>query len=495
MTLRIYNTLTKKVEDFAPLDNQNIRFYSCGPTVYGYAHIGNFRTFIFNDLLRRYLKYKGYKVHHVMNITDIDDKTIRNSQAEGVSLKEFTDRFTAIFFEDLDFLNIEKTEHYPRATDYIPQMVQFIEGLQKKGIAYESDGSIYFKIASFQPYGQLSNIDPTQIKSGLRYDTDEYEKEDIRDFALWKKAEANEPFWEAPFGKGRPGWHLECSVMSRELLGETIDIHTGGVDLIFPHHENEIAQSEALSGKKFVRFWIHAEHLLVDNRKMSKSLGNQYNLRDLMDKGYSGREIRFLLLGAHYRKKLNFTIEGLDAARNSLKRIDSLLRRLLDSMKSSEHISFPKTEQENFLNKFSQALDDDLNISEALGHFFDWLHSLNSDLEMGENKLPVKDRNESGDKTSSAEVLSALEKIDRVLGFVFADKFARGEKKEIRTAEKNPALAGLPWNEKEIEGLLEERNQRRKNKDFSGADQIRDLLKSNGIMIEDTPKGSRWYKA
>jgi len=339
MALKLYNTLTCKNQELVPggvrkdaiEDYPPVTIYSCGPTVYSYAHIGNFRTFIFNDLLRRYLKFSGYRVDHAMNITDVDDKTIQGSLQENISLKEYTERYTGIFFEDLKTLNIEEVEHYPRATDSIDAMVDIIGRLYEKGIAYEKDGSIYFSIEKHGSYGNLSRLDSREVKSGLRYDTDEYAKDDVRDFALWKSSREDEPSWETPYGAGRPGWHIECSAMVRKIYGGTIDIHTGGVDLIFPHHENEIAQSEAAYGEPFVRHWVHAEHLLVDGSKMSKSKGNFYTLRDLLERGHSPRAIRYLLLSAHYRKQLNFTFAGLHQAQSALERFDNLLLRLRDA--------------------------------------------------------------------------------------------------------------------------------------------------------------------
>ena len=321
LPLRIHNTLSGLTEELIPggIKKENIpdyppvTIYSCGPTVYSYAHIGNFRTFVFNDLLNRYLKFRGYKVRHAMNITDVDDKTIAGANNEGITLKEYTERYTNIFLEDLKTLNINPVDYMPKATESIDAMIDILNRLKDKGIAYEKDGSLYFSIAKFPEYGRLSKLDQREIKSGLRYDTDSYEKEDVRDFALWKAAAADEPSWDMPHGNGRPGWHIECSAMIRKIFGGTIDIHTGGVDLIFPHHENEIAQSEAAYGEHFVRYWIHSEHLLVDGAKMSKSLGNFYTLRDILSRGYSPRAIRYLLISAHYKKQLNFTFDGLKA--------------------------------------------------------------------------------------------------------------------------------------------------------------------------------------
>ncbi len=309
--LRFYNTLSNRKEPFVPLYPGKVLIYTCGPTVYDYAHIGNFRSYIFEDLLRRYLKFKGYQVTQVMNITDVDDKIIRASKAAGQDIGEFTKKYISAFFEDLDALGIERAEFYPRATEHIPEMVELIKKLQQKGFTYTTDGSIYFKLSSFPSYGKLSKIDLQGIKPGARMDLDEYEKEDVRDFVLWKGKKEGEPYWKTELGPGRPGWHIECSAMSMHYLGESFDIHAGGVDLIFPHHENEIAQSEAATSRQFVRYWLHCRHLIVEGEKMSKSKGNYYTLRDLLGKGYQPLAVRYLLLSAHYRRQLNFTKEGL----------------------------------------------------------------------------------------------------------------------------------------------------------------------------------------
>ncbi|MEJ5362084.1 MAG: cysteine--tRNA ligase [Spirochaetota bacterium] len=470
MALKIFNTLTRRLEPFIPggvpkekiEDYPPVTIYSCGPTVYSYAHIGNFRTFVFNDFLRRYLKFRGFKVNHAMNITDVDDKTIAGAQKEGVTLREYTDKYTNIFFEDLKTLNIEPVEHYPRATESIDAMIDIIAHLDKKGLIYEKDGSIYFSIAKFHRYGRLSNVTSMDIKAGARYDADEYSKEDVRDFALWKAPKDNEPYWDTPFGKGRPGWHIECSAMVRKIFGTTIDIHTGGVDLIFPHHENEIAQSEAAYNEPFVRYWIHVEHLLVEGSKMSKSLGNFYTLRDLLDKGYSPRAIRYLLLTAHYRKQLNFTFDGLNQAAQALLRIDNLIARLNDI----KHEALPNEKVIDicnaFLTPFTQTVDDDLNIAGGIGIFFDFIHDINTMIDSN-----------SISKTDAAYVLDILKKIDAVFGFIFF-----------------PEVVNI--NKQEIEALIEERNKARKEKNFAKADAIRDELLQKGIILQDTKEGTRW---
>jgi len=474
MTLKAYNTLTGLIEEIIPggekkekiSDYPEVKIYSCGPTVYSYAHIGNFRTFLFNDLLRRYLKFRGFKVNHTMNITDVDDKTIAGANNEGISLEEYTKKYTDIFFDDLKTLNIEMVEHTPRATESIESMIEIIEKLDKKGIVYEKDGSQYFSIKKFDNYGKLSNLDTREIKSGLRYDTDEYEKDDIRDFVLWKAPKEGDAFWETKYGKGRPGWHIECSAMVRKIFGQTIDIHTGGVDLIFPHHENEIAQSEAAYDEKFVRHWIHAEHLLVDGSKMSKSKGNFYRLQDLLDKGTTPRAIRYLLISAHYRKQLNFTLEGLKQAEQALTRIDNLLLRLKE-VKGKNNNADLDEEITKFIDNFSETMDNDLNISGAMGHFFDFLHLINS--KISEESLSIDDKE---------KIISSLKRIDSVLGIIWYPKIKDNE--EIDTT----------W----IEEIIAERKKAKNEKNFARADEIRDELLTKNIVLEDTKDGTRWKK-
>lgn len=472
MGLKLYNTLSGKEEELVPggekkediNDYPPVTIYSCGPTVYSYAHIGNFRTFLFNDILRRYLRFSGLKVNQAMNITDVDDKTIKGAGVEGISLKDYTDKYIKIFFEDLASLNIEPAEYYPRATDSIDAMIEIMNNLDKKGIVYKKDDSVYFSIAKFKEYGKLSRLEAREIKSGARYDADEYEKDDLRDFALWKASKPNEPAWETPFGSGRPGWHIECSAMVRKIFGGTIDIHTGGVDLIFPHHENEIAQSEAAYDEKFSRFWVHAEHLLVENTKMSKSRGNYYTLRDLIEKGFKPRAIRYILISAHYRKQLNFTIESLRQAEQALERIDNFLLRL-DGIKNSGSPSEAVTAlSEKCMSDFSAAMDDDLNTSKSFAVLFDFIHALNQMI--------------SGDKVTTADkenIISTLKKIDSVLGFIF-----------FIGAESSEADVEM------IEKLINERIDAKKSKNFSRSDEIRQQLLDMGIILEDTKDGTRW---
>ncbi len=474
MTLRIHNTLSGITEDLVPggvkrdhiEDYPPVTIYSCGPTVYGEAHIGNFRTFVFNDFLRRYLKFRGFAVDHSMNITDVDDKTIAGARTEGIKLQEYTERYTRIFFDDLATLNIEPVEHYPKATESIDAMIDLIEHLRQKGIVYEKEGSLYYSISKFDRYGRLSRLDRREIQSGLRYDTDEYEKDDIRDFALWKGTRENEPSWETPFGSGRPGWHIECSAMVRKIFGSTIDIHTGGVDLIFPHHENEIAQSEVAYDEPFVRYWIHIEHLLVDGSKMSKSMGNFYTLRDLLEMGHSPRAIRYLLLTAHYRKQLNFTFEGLKQAGSALARIDNFLIRLSEIERAGTVSEEVREGIERFLERFAEAVDDDLNIAGGMGIFFDFLHEMNALIDT--DRLSTEDRD---------AIQSALERIDRVFGFIFF-----------------PETAEPAFDVERIEALIDERTEARRNRDFERADAIRDTLSKEGIALEDTKDGTRWKR-
>ena len=464
MSLKLYNTLTRKKEEFKEIKKGQVNMYSCGPTVYNFAHIGNFRAMIFADLVRRYIKYKGYKLKHVMNITDIDDKTIRDSKKENLSLKEFTEKYTKYFFDDLKTLNIEKVEVYPRATEHIKEMVNLIKKLLEKGYAYKADDAIYYDIKKFKEYGKLSHLKISELKAGARVCQDEYDKEHVNDFALWKfwNKEDGDVFWETKVGKGRPGWHIECSAMSMKYLSETFDIHTGGVDLIFPHHENEIAQSEAATEKPFVNYWLHNEHLLVDNKKMSKSSGNFYTLRNLLDKGYNPRPIRYILLATHYRQKLNFTFESLKAAGNSIKRLDEFMVKLKDikSEKNNKEIS---VSIEKAKSDFEDAMDNDLNVSIALSVMFDFVKKINT-LIMNEN-ISKKD---------SEKAIALMHNFDSVFGILKEE-----EKDEIS---------------RELEQLIENREKARKNNDYKLADKIRDELKEKGIILKDTKDGVRWEK-
>lgn len=468
-TLTFFNTLNRKKEVFKPVNNNQVRIYTCGPTVYNYAHIGNFRTYVFEDLLRRTLKFFGLTVHQVMNLTDVDDKTIRGALKEGLSLDAFTKRYKEAFFEDIGILGIERAEHYPAATDYIPQMIEMIELLIEKGFAYKGgDESIYYSIQRFPQYGCLSHLKLEDLKSGAseRVAADEYDKDNASDFVLWK---AHDPerdgdiYWDSPFGKGRPGWHLECSAMAMSLLGESIDIHMGGVDNIFPHHENEIAQSEACSGKTFARFWLHAEHLIVNGKKMSKSLGNFYTLRDLLEKGFSGVEVRYMLLQAHYRTQLNFTLDELSALRSSLHRLNTFIQRMQKVTRPDGSEEADQSLQWAY-ERFASALADDLNISVALAALFDMVREINGLDDAG--KLSQEE---------AESVLELLKRFNQVLG--------------ILSFEEEKAVVPS-----EIEEALAKREQARKDKDWALADQLRAFILDSGYVIEDTPTGPRVQK-
>jgi len=462
MAIFFSNTYRNLKEEFKPIKENYVGLYTCGPTVYNFIHIGNLRTFLWEDILKRFLEYEGFKVKHIMNITDVDDKTIRDSQKEGITLKEFTERYTKAFFEDIESVRIKKADHYPRATEHIPEMIEIIKKLEKNGHTYISDGSVYFRISTFNDYGKLSGIDLSQIKPGARVELDEYEKEDVRDFVLWKAAKEGEPFWDTIYGKGRPGWHIECSAMSMKYLGETFDIHTGAVDNIFPHHENEIAQSECATGKKFVNYWLHAEHLIVEGEKMSKSKGNFYTLRDLLEKGFSPLPIRYLLISVPYKKKLNFTFPSLQGAYEAIKRLDSFILRLKEineSQKEGGKEVLPQIQsfKENFLN----SLRDDLNTAEALGSLFSFVKDINILIDEGEISA-----------LNAGLILNTLRDFDKV--FDILPKATKAEE--------------------EILNLINLRENLRKEKKFKEADEIRNKLKEMGIILEDTPSGTRYRK-
>src|SRR5215203_2605579 len=375
--VRFYNTLTQQVEEFVPQDGKTVRMYTCGPTVYNYVHIGNLRTFTFQDVLRRWLAARNFVLDHVMNITDVEDKIIRSAMQEGKTLHEYTKVYEDAFLEDCAKLRLERPERLVRATEHIPEMVEAVVKLTEKGFTYSSDGSVYYRISRFPEYGKLSKLDVGGMRAGARVDVDEYEKDDARDFVLWKAKKDNEPSWEAPMGEGRPGWHIECSVMAMKYLGETLDIHAGGIDLTFPHHENEIAQSEALTGKQFVKLWLHSEHLIVEGQKMSKSLGNFFTLRDLLDQGYQPEAIRYLLASVPYRKKLNFTMDGLKAAATAIDRLRNFKLRV-DTDKFAEGENTAIAERTALaLKQFEESLDDDLNTAEALAAIFEYVRDTN----------------------------------------------------------------------------------------------------------------------
>ena len=463
--LKLYNTLTGNVEDFQPLIPNEVRIYVCGPTVYDFAHIGNFRTFLFADLLRRYIKYKGYKIHHVMNITDVDDKIILRAVEQKKTLREYTDQFTQFFFEDFDALGAERPEEVLRATDHIPEMVDLIKKLESNGHTYQSEGSTYYRIGSFGRYGQLSkmNFEGNVAGGSDRVDADEYDKENVRDFVLWKAAKEGEPFWDTDLGAGRPGWHIECSAMSMKALGETFDIHAGGVDLIFPHHENEIAQSEGATGKPFVRYWVHAEFLMVEGEKMSKSKGNFYTFRDLVSKGHNPRAIRYLLLSAPHHKQLNFTLEGLRGAESTVERLNDFKRRLTELKSEPGSTAEITGIIERARTHFGEALDDDLNTAEALAAIHDFARETNTAMAGGIIK--------SDDRKSLLELVESFDSVFNVFGEV---------KQELLDSE--------------VQALIDQRQDARKAKNFARSDEIRNQLTEMGIILEDTKDGLRWRR-
>ncbi len=460
--MRIYDTLTRRLETFEPQEAGHVRMYTCGPTVYDFAHIGNFRAYAWEDLLRRTFRLLGWRVTQVMNITDIEDKIIRRMQQEGRDLDAVTAPYIAAFFEDIDVLRIERAEHYPRATEHLPEMIDLALELRRLGHTYESQGSLYFRIDSFEGYGRLSHLDRRELKIGARVDSDEYDKEDARDFVLWRGARPGEPSWDSPFGPGRPGWHLECSAMSMKYLGKTFDLHTGGVDNIFPHHENEIAQSEAATSAPFVRHWMHVAHLMVDGEKMSKSKGNFYTLRDLLAKGLDPRAIRWLLLGTHYRKPLNFTLEGLQQAAGEVGRLDDLTARLDRERVPEGRDPELDARARAVVEEVRESLASDLDVSGAVGATFRLVRETHARLDRAE--LPSE---------SLADLRVALRTIDGV--------FAVLERAE----------AGI---DPEVEALIEARSAARAARDFAEADRIRDRLAAMGIVLEDTPQGVRWKR-
>lgn len=463
---RFFNTLSRQIEEFQPLEDRKVRMYICGPTVWNFAHIGNFRTFVFGDILRRYLKFKGYELTHVMNLTDIDDRIINEAAARNISIDEFTAPYEQYFLEDFDALGNERPEIIPRATHHIPEMIEIISTLLENGHAYESDGSIYYRIAAFPGYGKLSKISFSgNIAGGSdRIDTDKYDKEDARDFALWKLVGPDdEPGWDAPFGRGRPGWHIECSAMSMKYLGETFDLHAGGQDLQFPHHENEIAQSEGATGKLFAKYWIHSEFLKIDDVTMSKSKGNYFTFRDLTKQGYSPLAIRYLLLSVPYRKQLNFTFEGLQGAESTVDRLRNFRSLVRDARVEEGSNEGADASVGKALADFESAMDDDLNTAAALAAVHDMVREINTALAAG--LLKADDQ---------AAALNAIAKFDSVLG--------------IFGAEDSQLL------DADIEALIEERQNARRDRDFGRSDEIRDELAAKGIILEDTKDGVRWKR-
>jgi cysteinyl-tRNA synthetase len=463
--IKLYNTLTRQKENLQPIHEGKVGMYTCGPTVYDYAHIGNFRAFIFEDLLKRWLQHRGFSVTHVMNLTDVDDKTIKGSQKQGKPLREYTNFYADAFFEDIKTLNIQPATVYPRATDHIPEMVKIIKTLMQKSFAYKGeDGSIYFAISKFPDYGKLSHIHVGELKASARVNQDEYAKEEAQDFALWKAytPEDGNVYWETELGKGRPGWHIECSAMSTKYLGETFDIHCGGVDNMFPHHENEIAQTEAATGKPFVHIWMHNEHLQVEGKKMAKRLGNFYTLRDLLAKGLDPLAIRYLLLSTHYRQQFNFTFDGLDAAKGAIERLANLQRRLKDANGKGDTQKLALL-IDRLQTCFGEAMDDDLNISVALAALFEFVREINNLLDANELS-----------KAEAQKVSALIDDYDKVLGVI-----------------PKPAEGTLP---PEAEELIRKREEARKAKDWKAADAARAQLKAMGITVEDTAQGVRWKR-
>ncbi|HEX7706529.1 MAG TPA: cysteine--tRNA ligase [Thermoanaerobaculia bacterium] len=465
--LRLFNTLTREKELFVPLRPGEVRMYSCGPTVYNHPHIGNLRTFIWSDILRRYLEYRGLRVTQVMNITDVEDKIIRNANAAGQDIYTYVVPYVDAFFESLKRLRVRPADHYPRATEYVPQMVALVERLHERGHTYSADGSVYFRVATLADYGKLSHIEMDTASEFSRVEADEYEKESARDFVLWKAKKEGEPSWDTTLGEGRPGWHLECSAMAMDLLGETFDIHTGAVDLVFPHHENEIAQSEGATGQPFVRFWIHGEHLNIDQQKMSKSLGNIYRLSEIEEMGYDPLVLRYALLSVPHRTKLNFTTQSLDDAKSALARIESFLLRLDEVAASGPHDAASADDGGDtlfgrYLTEFQEAMDDDLNTAGALAALFTLIRDGNIAMDAG--------RISPGD---AGGIRAALEKTAPVL--------------DIFPARETSVDA-------EIEALIEARNAARKSRNFAESDRLRDELLSRGIVLEDTPAGTRWRR-
>jgi cysteinyl-tRNA synthetase len=506
MSLRLYNTLTRQIEEFKPLEGNTVRIYTCGPTVYDYAHIGNYRTFVFQDILRRHLKYRGFQLRHVVNLTDVDDNTIRNSRLAGVPLRAYTDQYIEAFQIDRQLLNLEDPEFLVRATDHIEEMVKLIQALIDRGYAYASEGSVYFKVAAFPHYGQLTQIDLSGVRAGARVDTDKYDKADARDFVLWKAAKEGEPFWKTPFGPGRPGWHIECSAMSMKYLGDTFDIHSGGSDLIFPHHENEVAQSEAATGKPFVKVWLHAEHLIVNGEKMSKSLGNFYTLRDLIAKGYMPSAIRYLLTSVPYRKPLNFTFDGLHQAQQSIDRLRNFRFRLTkENLPAGETPALAARAQEA-RQRFESALDDNLNTAEALGAIFDMVRDGNTAMDRGDFR--------DGDRGAFLDTLERWDRIFAVLddndhaklvksgiakplAVATADSAVNTGKDAVQHEVGNgqpPSLLVETLSDEEIEKLIAERATARRRGDYLQSDEIRANLLKAGVILEDMKAGTRWKR-
>ena len=498
MALRLFNTLSGKLEEFQPLEPGRVRMYACGPTVYDYGHIGNFRTFIFVDILARFLRQSGYQLQDVMNITDVDDRIIENSAKLGVTVGQYTEKYEAAFLEDAALLGIARPSKLVRATEHIADMAAFIARLVERGFAYRAeDGSYYFRIARFPGYGKLSKKDLAQVQDGARVDSDRFDKEEVRDFALWKAAKPGEASWETPLGRGRPGWHIECSVMAMKYLGETFDLHLGGEDLIFPHHENEIAQSEALTGKPFARFWVHARFLLVEGEKMSKSLGNFYTPRDIILKGHKPSSLRYLLASVPFRRQLNFTFDGLKQAAHSVERLRNFKLRL-------ETAKLPAGASENIAQLAQEtvegmraALDDDLNTAQALGALFDMVREANAAADAGQLK-----------KDDAAPLVAALQKFDEIFAVLRDDDAEKIRKVHDWAGRQDvtvhptgvSAVASVGnvtvtvLSDEQIQELIAERERARKDRDFKESDAIREQLAAAGIVLEDTKDGVRWKR-
>jgi cysteinyl-tRNA synthetase len=494
MTLRLFNTLSGKVEEFRPLQDNLVRMYSCGPTVYDFGHIGNFRTFIFVDLLRRFLRQSGYQLRHVMNITDVDDRIIENSARQGVTVAQYTQKYTQAFLEDSQTLNLERPEILARATEHIPEMAAFIAQLAERGFAYRTDdGSYYFRIACFPAYGKLSKKDLAGMEDGARVDSDRFDKEEARDFALWKAPKPGEASWQTEIGPGRPGWHIECSVMARRFLGDTLDMHLGGEDLVFPHHENEIAQSETLTGKPFARFWVHARFLLVEGEKMSKSLGNFFTLRDLILRGHKPSSIRYLLASVPYTRQLNFTFDGLRQAAASVERLRNFRLRLgTAKFAAGSNPQIAELARETS-GKMTTALDDDMNTAAALGALFDLVREANAAADAGQlrqDDVPL--------------LVAALAKFEEIFAVLDDDDLPKvrkviewakreGREKDI-TAEAQALVAEAGLADAEVERLIAERLAARQARDFKKSDALRDQLAQAGVILEDTKDGTRWKR-
>ena len=494
MAIELFNTLSGTLEEFHPLEDNLVRMYACGPTVYDYGHIGNFRTFVVVDTLRRFLKQSGYELKHVMNITDVDDKIIRNAARDGLSVQEYTKKYREAFLEDADALNIQRPEMLVNATDHITEMARFIAELVEKGYAYRTeDGSYYFRIAKFPEYGKLSKKDFEGMTDGARVDVDEYEKDSARDFALWKAPKQEEAFWETEIGPGRPGWHIECSTMAMKYLGDTFDIHLGGEDLVFPHHENEIAQSEAKSGKQFVKMWVHSRFLLVEGEKMAKSAGNFFTVRDLVLMGHKPSSVRFLLMSVPYRKQLNFTFDGLTQAANSVERLRNFKLRLEGSQFPDGNSEKVEALAKKASDEMTAGLQDDLNTARALGAIFDLVRDVNAAADAGEVR-----------KGDVPALLKTLEQFDQIFAVLKDDDVAKVRatvewaNKEGLTDKISPETAEMAkaaaLSDEEIEREIAEYVQARKARDFARADAIRNHLAENGVIVEVTKDGVRWKR-